>query len=319
MSAEVARVPLRQIGGAESSSAASVRSISSSTTGIQRATTNGPSSTTVGASRPPVTWATAKRAEPGEPRQGVPTTRRRPACRTTRPPPRRDRGGRSGRTCAARSAVRARCARARRTRRACRASRSRRRSTGCGRTHRRATPRMRCSRRSTPRRAATPTATCPGRRARLAPATWVRRYRPGARSPDARFGGVSQDRADPSDCRRCRRTRPLGRTARSRGNETNSTSAATIRSYVRVEVVDAEEEADPAGRLLPDRRRLVVAVGAREQDAGLGAGWANHDPPFRAAVVGQRRGVLDQLEPEHIDEELDRRVVLLDDDRDQAR
>ena len=59
MSAEVARVPLRQIGGAEASSAASVRSISSSTTGIQRATTNGPSSTTVGASRPPVTWATA--------------------------------------------------------------------------------------------------------------------------------------------------------------------------------------------------------------------------------------------------------------------
>src|SRR5262245_46980889 len=53
-----------------------------------------------------------------------------------------------------------------------------------------------------------------------------------------------------------------------------------------VEVVDAEEEPDPAGVLVADRRDLAVAVGAGEEDAGLRAWWADDDPPFGSAVVG---------------------------------
>ena len=316
MSAEVARVPLRQIGGAESSSAASVRSISSSTTGIHRATTNGPSSTIVGASRPLVTWATAKPAQPGEPRQ------RRRQLVVTRRVGQPDRGAVGIEADAGhRLAPPARqfeldAARAHRKRQACRASRSRRRSTGCDRTRRRAMPPMRCSRRSIPTRAATPTATCPGRRARLAPGTWIRRYRPGARSPAARLApsaGPSRSQRLPAMSTNTA-TRPYGSV---RGNDDELDTRGHHPFERSLEVVDAQEEPDPSGRLLPDRRRLVVAVGASEQDAGLGAGRANDDPSFRAAVVRQRRGVLDQFEPEHIDEELDRRVVLLDDDRDQ--
>ena len=56
-----------------------------------------------------------------------------------------------------------------------------------------------------------------------------------------------------------------------------------------VEVVDLQEEADPAAELVADERRLDLAVGLREEDAGLGVGRPDHDPTLGSTVVGQRR------------------------------
>ena len=85
-----------------------------------------------------------------------------------------------------------------------------------------------------------------------------------------------------------------------------------------VEVVDAEEEPDPAGDLAADSGRLVVTVGAGEQDAGRRARRPADDPALWTSVVGQRRRVAHQLEPEGADEELDGGVVVLHDDRDEV-
>ena len=40
----------------------------------------------------------------------------------------------------------------------------------------------------------------------------------------------------------------------------------------RVEVFDSQEQANAAGELLPDRRNLVFAIGAGQEDARLGSG-----------------------------------------------
>jgi len=81
------------------------------------------------------------------------------------------------------------------------------------------------------------------------------------------------------------------------------------------EIVDPQEEADPAGQLVADYLGLVVAVGLGEQQAGLRAGRADHHPALRAAVVGRGRAVLDQVESEGVDEEADRLVVVVDHER----
>ena len=73
-----------------------------------------------------------------------------------------------------------------------------------------------------------------------------------------------------------------------------------------VEVVDAQEEADPAGVLVADRRDLVFAVSAGEEDTGLCAWWADDDPPLGTAVVGAGWRVLGQLESQCLGEEGDR-------------
>jgi hypothetical protein len=82
-----------------------------------------------------------------------------------------------------------------------------------------------------------------------------------------------------------------------------------------VEVVDAQEEPDPTGVLVAERRDLVLAVSAGEEDAGLRAWWADDDPPLGATVVGAGWRVLGQLESQCLGEEGDRVVVVLDDDR----
>jgi hypothetical protein len=84
------------------------------------------------------------------------------------------------------------------------------------------------------------------------------------------------------------------------------------------EVVDVQEEADPARGLVADGPSLVL-VGACDQDSGLRAGWADHDPALGSPVVRQRRGVLDQVEAERVTEESDRRFVLLDDHGDELK
>ena len=58
---------------------------------------------------------------------------------------------------------------------------------------------------------------------------------------------------------------------------------------------------------------LVGTIGAREKDAGLRARRPDHDPSLRAAIVRERRRVVDQLEAEDVNEEADGWVVLIDD------
>jgi hypothetical protein len=66
--------------------------------------------------------------------------------------------------------------------------------------------------------------------------------------------------------------------------------------------------------LVPDRVALTRSVGTRQQDAGRPARRPHDDPPLRTTVVRRRRCVIDQLEAKDADEELDRRVVVVDDD-----
>ena len=84
-----------------------------------------------------------------------------------------------------------------------------------------------------------------------------------------------------------------------------------------LEVVHSQEESDSASALFPDYGPLIVTVGPSEQDSCLPPRWSHHDPALGASVVGQRRRVLDELKVEHLDEELDRRVIVVHHDRDE--
>jgi hypothetical protein len=83
------------------------------------------------------------------------------------------------------------------------------------------------------------------------------------------------------------------------------------------EVVHPQEEPGPPGVLPSDDRSLLVAVGARQQDAGGRTLWSNDDPPLWPAIVGRRSSVLDELEADAVDEKGDRLVVVIDDERDE--
>jgi hypothetical protein len=80
-----------------------------------------------------------------------------------------------------------------------------------------------------------------------------------------------------------------------------------------VEVIDTKEESDPSGCLVTDGRTLVFAVSAGEEKPGLCAGRADDHPALRPPVVGERRRVLDEVEPEYAGEEGDSAVVLVND------
>ena len=90
-----------------------------------------------------------------------------------------------------------------------------------------------------------------------------------------------------------------------------------MRSKRGVEVVDAQEEPDPARELLSYRRGLGVAVRLSEQQAGARSWRPHDDPSFRPTVVGDRGRVLDEFKPERTNEEVDRATVVLDDQRNQ--
>jgi len=55
----------------------------------------------------------------------------------------------------------------------------------------------------------------------------------------------------------------------------------------RLEIIDAKEQPDPAGELIPDDRRLELAVSAGEQNAGAPSGGSDDDPAFWSAIVRQ--------------------------------
>jgi RNA polymerase sigma factor (sigma-70 family) len=86
-----------------------------------------------------------------------------------------------------------------------------------------------------------------------------------------------------------------------------------------VEVLDVQEEAHASGRLLPDDGGLIFPVSPREQQAGRRSRRPDHHPPLGTSVVGQGRGVLDELEAQCVHEEADSGVVLADHDGDQAQ
>src|ERR1700729_3583624 len=85
---------------------------------------------------------------------------------------------------------------------------------------------------------------------------------------------------------------------------------------MRLEVVHAQEQSDAAGELVAHAARLALAVGLGEQQPRARSRRAHDDPAFGAAADGgQGRRVLDQLEADGVDEEGDRGVVIVDDDR----
>lgn len=81
---------------------------------------------------------------------------------------------------------------------------------------------------------------------------------------------------------------------------------------VRSEVVDVEKKANAAGVLVADHRRLLFAVGARQQQSGLRAGRAHHDPALRPPVCRERRRIFNEIEAQHVDKESDGGVVVVD-------
>ena len=85
-----------------------------------------------------------------------------------------------------------------------------------------------------------------------------------------------------------------------------------------IEVLNVEEETDPAGGLLPDDGGLVFPVSPREQQAGRGTGRPDYYPPLGPPVVRQGRGVLHEIEAQYVNEETDSRIVLADHDGDKA-
>src|SRR5215470_17782692 len=85
------------------------------------------------------------------------------------------------------------------------------------------------------------------------------------------------------------------------------------------EIVDVQEEADTAGELVADDALLLFAVRPGEQYAARSAGRTHDDPALRSPVPGGERGrILDEVEAENADEEVDGRVVLLHDKRDET-
>lgn len=86
-------------------------------------------------------------------------------------------------------------------------------------------------------------------------------------------------------------------------------------SIRRVEVIDPQKETDAASHLVPDRSGLLVTIRLGEENAGDGARRTNDDPALRSPVVGRRWRIVDELEPERIDEEANRAIVVSDDDR----
>ena len=84
----------------------------------------------------------------------------------------------------------------------------------------------------------------------------------------------------------------------------------------RIEVFNSEEEANASSYLGSYGRLLMVAVGTGQQEACLGVGGPDHNPPLGTAIVGERGRIVDKFESKEINEELDCRVVVVNDDGD---
>jgi hypothetical protein len=78
----------------------------------------------------------------------------------------------------------------------------------------------------------------------------------------------------------------------------------------RFKIINAEEETDPAGELLANDRRLMLAVGACEQNASSTSDGTNNDPPFWPTIIRQRRNVFHELELQDIHKEINCWIVI---------
>lgn len=85
----------------------------------------------------------------------------------------------------------------------------------------------------------------------------------------------------------------------------------------RVEIIDTEKEADPAGELLANDRSLMLTVGTCEQNAGDTSGGTDNYPAFWATVIRKRRHVLHEVELQHSYKEIDCGLVLSHNKRNQ--
>ena len=88
---------------------------------------------------------------------------------------------------------------------------------------------------------------------------------------------------------------------------------------VTIKIVHAQEHADAIGELPAHNACLYVAIGTREQNAGLASPWTNHDPTLRATVIGQRRRIFHQLKLQDVNEETDSGVVVPHHQRDEFK
>jgi hypothetical protein len=68
---------------------------------------------------------------------------------------------------------------------------------------------------------------------------------------------------------------------------------------------------------LADRALLCVAIGASEHDARFAAFRLHNHPALGAPVVGRRRHIFDDDKVEDAHEEIDRRVVVRNDEREE--
>jgi hypothetical protein len=78
-----------------------------------------------------------------------------------------------------------------------------------------------------------------------------------------------------------------------------------------VEVVKPKEEADTPGVLVSDDRGLTLAVCTSQEQACLGTRWTNHHPALRATIGSDGWRVVYQLEFEHVDEEPNGPVIVI--------
>jgi len=85
------------------------------------------------------------------------------------------------------------------------------------------------------------------------------------------------------------------------------------------EIINAQEETDPARELIADGRFLALAIGAREQNARATADGAHNDPALGPTVIRQRRNVFHELELQDIHKEIDRWLVLPHDQGNQLK
>ncbi len=77
-------------------------------------------------------------------------------------------------------------------------------------------------------------------------------------------------------------------------------------------VVYAQEEANAAGVLVSNNCGLALAIRTAQEQPRLGARRPYDNPALRATVRGDGGRVFHELELQYVDEEPDRRIVVMD-------
>src|SRR5581483_2068346 len=99
---------------------------------------------------------------------------------------------------------------------------------------------------------------------------------------------------------------PIRLVARCRNDPHTGRRQVLVRCF---EIVYAEEQSNAPGELLADDSRLLLAISACQENAGLAADRPDHDPPLVPPVVWLRRRVLHELKLQDIDKESNGAVV----------